>query len=78
MKIVLTGKMKMTREQESRYFTRMKIEVQKAVSGRTDYLVTGERPGGNKIRDAKVKGIPILTEDEFMDYLLEEFPEYML
>ena len=41
-----------------------------AVSGRTDYLVVGERPG-SKLRKAESIGVPILTEWEFAKLLAE-------
>ena len=78
MKIVLTGKMKMTRDQEYERFTKYGITVMKAVSGNVEYLVTGERPGQNKLADAKWLGLPILSEDDFFDLLLEQHPEMLL
>ena len=41
-----------------------------SVSGKTDYLVVGERPG-SKLRKAESLGIPVLSEGEFADFLAE-------
>jgi DNA ligase (NAD+) len=35
-----------------------------SVSGKTDYLVAGDNPGGSKYRKAQEMEIPIITEDE--------------
>jgi DNA ligase (NAD+) len=78
MKIVLTGKMAQTRDQEYKKFTNYGITVMKAVSGNVDYLVTGERPGQKKIRTAKAIGIPIITEEVFFELLMEMHPEMLL
>lgn len=78
MKIVLTGTMNMTREQETRRFQAYGITVMKAVSKNVDYLIKGIAPGWNKLNAAKNKGIPIMTEEDFFDMLLTEFPEVLL
>ena len=41
-----------------------------SVSGKTDYLVVGERPG-SKLRKAQGLGVPVLSEGEFADFLAE-------
>ncbi|MCO7226831.1 helix-hairpin-helix domain-containing protein [Pleionea sp. CnH1-48] len=41
-------------------------KVGKSVSGKTDYLVTGEKVGANKINAAKEKGVTVLTESEYL------------
>lgn len=78
MNIVLTGKMSTTRETETRKFKAYGITVQKAVTKATDFLVTGDAPGWNKISAAKSKGVTTLKEDEFFEMLIEEFPEVLL
>ena len=78
MKIVLTGKMSQTRAQMYRKFDLCGITVMGAVTGTTEYLVTGERPGGNKIATAKAHSVPIYTETEFHSFLLDEYPEFLL
>ncbi len=78
MKIVLTGRMAQTRLAESNRFENYGISVMKKVTGTTDYLVTGSAPGGSKLRDARIHGTKILTEDAFFDMLVETMPEFLL
>ena len=78
MKIVLTGAMTQTRDKMYQNFSRCGITVMAGVSGKIDYLVTGDAPGASKRLQAKAKGVTILTEDEFNEKLLEEYPEYLL
>jgi len=79
MKIVLTGKMTQTRDKMYNNFDRCGITVMKAVSGRVDYLVTGERPGQSKIYDAKgYTDVQIVTEEQFNKILEKDYPEYLL
>jgi len=79
MKIVLTGKMTQTRDKMYNNFDRCGITVMKAVSGRVDYLVTGERPGQSKIYDAQqTYNTEIVTEEQFNKILAKDYPEYLL
>ena len=78
MKIVLTGKMEKTRNHQTATFERCGIIVQKAVSGKTDFLVTGESPGNNKIEAARMRGVKVVTEHDFWDILDSDYPEYLV
>ena len=78
MKIVLTGKMTRTRDKMYKQFSDYGITVMKAVSGKIDYLVTGDRPGGNKLYEAKMKKVEVITEDEFFNMLMDTHPEMLL
>ncbi len=78
MKIVLTGKMEQNRTNESHRFETYGIQVMKKVTGTTDYLVTGTRPGQSKINDAQRHNTTIMTEVEFFDMLVEDMPEFLL
>lgn len=40
-----------------------------SVSGKTDYLLAGEKPGPEKIKKAEALGIRIISESEFMDMI---------
>ena len=44
-------------------------KVGSAVTGKTDYLVTGEKVGASKISAADSKGIKVLTEDEYLYFI---------
>jgi len=78
MKIVLTGKMNLTRTSETKRFKEYGIQVQKAITKGTDYLVTGSSPGWIKLDKARIYGIKELTEDEFFELLKEDYPEFIL
>ncbi len=78
MKITLTGKMQMKRTQMTELFSEMGIKVQDNVVIGTNYLVTGESPGNRKILSAKVRGVSVITEEDFMRFLDDQFPEYFL
>ncbi len=78
MKIVLSGKMKMNRVKETKRFKEYGIQIQSGVNSKTDYLVIGEDPGYSKTSMAGRFSTKILTETEFMDMLVDEFPEYLI
>ena len=40
-----------------------------AVSGNTDYLVTGENPGASKQNDAEENDVDVISEDEFVEFV---------
>ncbi len=66
-KIVITGTLSsMGRTQAVQLVINAGGRVADSVSKETDYLVIGEKPGGNKTSRAKDLGITILTEDEFI------------
>ncbi len=81
--IVITGNYSIPRD-------RMKalIEVNggknsSSVSGKTDYLLAGEKPGPEKVKKAEALGIRIISESEFMDMIsaagaVPETPEHHL
>lgn len=50
---------------------RLGATIGKSVSGKTDFLVTGNKVGENKINAAKAKGVQVITEEEYLN-LLEE------
>jgi len=50
-----------------------------SISGKTDYLIIGHKledgrevTQGGKYRKAKEKGVPVLTEDEFEQYIRDK------
>ena len=78
MKIFLTGRMTQTRAEMDHRFSNYGIHVMKKVSSNTDYLVTGINPGWSKECDAAKKNVTVLREKEFIEMMIEEYPEYML
>ena len=42
-----------------------------SVSGNTDYVVAGERPGQSKLDDADAEDVPVLDPEEFFDLLAD-------
>ncbi len=68
--IVFTGSMQMgSRDDMSKEAKALGATVGKSVSGKTDYLVTGERVGEKKINGAKDKGVEVLTEKAYREML---------
>lgn len=66
-KLVITGTLTtMGRTQAVQLVINAGGRVADSVSKETDYLVIGEKPGGNKTSRAKELGITILTEEEFV------------
>ncbi len=64
--IVFTGKMKGgSREEMQEEARRLGARVQSAVSGRTDYLVCGEKVGRAKLDKARRLGVTIMTEAQY-------------
>ncbi len=60
---VITGTLSRPRSEVEAWIAARGGKVTGSVSGRTDYLVVGEEPGGSKIRRAEALGTPILDED---------------
>lgn len=66
--VVFTGSMQQgSRSDMEKQAKALGAKVAKSVSGKTDYLVTGEKVGAKKITDAQNKGVEVITE---ADYLL--------
>jgi len=65
--IVFTGTMRHgTREEMKKQAKKMGAKVASSVTGKTDYLVAGEKVGEAKIRAAQEKGVTVLTEDQYI------------
>ena len=68
-KFVLTGRLaSMTRYAAKEKIADLGGEVSDSVSKKTDYLVAGEDPG-SKYEKAVTLGVPVLSEEEFLDLL---------
>jgi DNA ligase (NAD+) len=71
--IVFTGTMKHgTREEMKKQAKKMGAKVASSVTGKTDYLVAGEKVGEAKIRAAQEKGVMVLTEDQYIEMIANQ------
>ncbi|KRH93489.1 Replication factor C, subunit RFC1 (large subunit) [Pseudoloma neurophilia] len=66
-RFVFTGEFNQPREILSNKVLAQGGRVTSAVSGKTDFLVTGEEPGPSKVAKAKDLKINILTEEQFLE-----------
>ena len=69
MTFVLTGALeKFTRDEAREMIEKRGGKVSGSVSKKTPYVVAGEN-AGSKLQKAQQLGIPVLTEDEFLEFL---------
>jgi DNA ligase (NAD+) len=69
--IVFTGTMtRGSREDMTRDAKRLGAKVASSVSGKTDFLVTGDDVGVAKINAAKEKGVKVITEADYLAMLV--------
>lgn len=67
--IVATGKLEhFTRSGINDKIISIGANAGSSVTGKTNYLICGEKPG-SKLTKAKELGIPVLTEQEFLDMI---------
>ena len=68
--VVFTGSMTSgSRGDMEKHAKSLGAKVGKSVSGKTTYLITGEKVGVNKINAAKGKGVTVLTEAEYLSLI---------
>ncbi|MGN0245741.1 MAG: NAD-dependent DNA ligase LigA [Lachnospiraceae bacterium] len=66
--LVVTGKLnRFTRDSINEKITSLGAKTTGSVSKNTDYLITNEVSGSSKYKKAVELGIPIITEDEFLE-----------
>lgn len=66
-KVLITGALEgHTRDSANELITANGGTSASSVSRTLDFLVTGARPGGSKVRKAEELGVPILTADQFL------------
>ena len=71
--IVFTGKMeKGSREEMEEEARRLGARIQKTVSGKTAYLVCGEKVGARKTEKARQLGVEVISEEEYLKMLQGE------
>lgn len=68
---VFTGSLeRWTRDEVKRFVEQLGGRATSSVSGETDYVVAG--PGaGSKLDEAKEQGIPVMDEEEFVQFVEE-------
>ena len=67
--VVATGKLEhFTRDGINSRITSLGATAGSSVTRKTDYLICGEKPG-SKLAKARELGIPVLTEQEFLDMI---------
>ena len=68
--IVFTGSMNHgNRDDMEKEAKLLGAKIGKAVTGKTDILITGENVGASKMNDAKAKGVQILSEEDYLNLL---------
>lgn len=73
--IVITGNYSIPRDRMKALIEANGGRNSSSVSGKTDYLLAGEKPGPEKIKKAESLGIRIISEAEFMRMISESGPE---
>ena len=70
--VVITGALSDTRANIVARWSQYGVTVKESVSAQTDYLVTNEQPcTSSKAKAAAKHGVPIVSELQFMQILLE-------
>lgn len=67
--IVITGNYSIPRDRMKALIEANGGKNSSSVSGKTDYLLAGEKPGPEKIKKAESLGVRIISESEFMDMI---------
>ncbi len=68
--VVFTGSMQQgSRDDMERHAKALGAKVANSVTGKTTYLVTGEKVGETKINAARDKGVKVLTEQEYLSLI---------
>ena len=69
---VFTGALeRFTRDEAQELVERHGGSATSSVSGNTNYLVIGENPGASKQNDAEANNVPVISEDEFVEFVEE-------
>lgn len=63
--VVVTGTISMHRSEFERFLNQNGANLGKSVTGNTDLLIVGTKPGTVKIQDAKAKRIPFTSWNNF-------------
>ena len=72
LSIVISGTFSISRDEMKDLIARNGGKNSTSVSGKTSYLLAGEKPGPEKMKKAETLGVKVIGEDEFMAMLPEE------
>lgn len=75
MTIVISGNFSISRDQMKALIVAHGGKNSGSVSGKTAFLLAGEKAGPEKIKKAESLGVRIITEKEFMEEILHEIPD---
>ncbi|SMN16986.1 DNA ligase [uncultured Candidatus Thioglobus sp.] len=70
-KVVFTGRMKGSRDEMKRHAKSIGIQVVSSVTGKTDYLIIGDKVGQKKIESAEKFGVKILSEADYINIITQ-------
>lgn len=77
MTIVISGNFSISRDQMKALITAHGGKNSGSVSGKTTFLLAGEKAGPEKLKKAESLGVRIISEREFMEEILQEIPEHV-
>ena len=75
MTIVISGNFSISRDQMKALIVAHGGKNSGSVSGKTAFLLAGEKAGPEKLKKAESLGVRIITEKEFMENILHEIPD---
>ena len=75
MTIVISGNFSISREEMKALIVAHGGKNSGSVSGKTAFLLAGEKAGPEKLKKAENLGVRIITEKEFMEEILHEIPD---
>ena len=78
MTIVISGNFSISRDQMKALIVAHGGKNSGSVSGKTAFLLAGEKAGPEKLKKAESLGVRIITEKEFMEEILHEIPDQVV
>ena len=65
--IVISGNFSISRDQMKALITSHGGKNSGSISGKTSWLLAGEKPGPEKLKKAEALGVPVISEEELME-----------
>ena len=75
MTIVISGNFSISRDQMKALIAAHGGKNSGSISGKTAFLLAGEKAGPEKLKKAESLGVRVITEKEFMEEILHEIPD---